>query len=201
MKLMDTSIPKTYSTEYETMVGPEVSPTEVEVIFKAIPAATADFMSSVKKKNQKSALVFVDAGGNFVMAAIVKYTKNEEDGQDNWNYYYTFNEEDIKDVPATNKYDSNNMHFHAAVSKRLFERNVRVNEAAYISPMISMAATSISSFLEQNVKPGEEVTVEVDGYFVASVKVEDDEPVKAIFPDGEMKRIIKDDAQTEKSAA
>lgn len=200
MKLSETSIPQTYATEYETTVGPEVSPDEVVCAFKAISAATADFLRQAKKKNQKTCLTFVDAANNFIMAAIVKYTKNDdEEGQDNWNYYFTFNEDDIKDVPAANKHDSNESYFHAAVTNRLLEFSLRINESAYISPMISMMARSISSFLDQNAKPGEEVTLEEEGYFVASVTVEDDQPVKALVPDSEMKTIIKYDDGTQKT--
>lgn len=201
MKLMETSIPQTYSTEYETMVGPEVSPNEVEYIFKAVSAATADFLRDVKKKNQKVSLNFVDSANNFIMAAIVSYNKNDDEAQDNWNFYYTFNEDDIKDVPENNRYNTNETSFHAAVSNRLLEYSIRICEVTYISPMISMMARCLSSFLDQNAKPGEEVTLEEEGYFVASVTVENDEPVKALLPDSEMKILIKDDAATEKAAA
>lgn len=201
MKLMETSIPQTYSTEYETMVGPEVSPNEVEYIFKAVSAATADFLREVKKKNQKVCLNFVDAAANFIMAAIVSYNKNDDEAQDNWNFYYTFDEADIKEIPDNNRYTTNDTNFHAAVSNRLLENDIRCCEASYISPMISMMARCLSSFLDQNAKPGEEVTLEEDGYFVASVTVEDNEPVKSLLPDSEMKVLIKDDAATEKAAA
>ena len=200
MKLMETSIPQTYATEYETMVGPEVSPNEVEYVFMSVTAATADFLRQVKKKNQKVCLKYVDQAGNFIMAAIVAYNKNEDEGQDNWNFYYTFNEDDIKDIPENNRYDTNESHFHAAVTNRLLEHSLRCSEAVYISPMISMMARSLSSFLDQNAKPGEEVVLEEEGYFVASVTVEDNEPVKALVPDSEMKVLIKDDAATEKAA-
>lgn len=200
MKLAETSIPSTFSSEYETMVGPEVEPTEVLAIFRSLFAATSDYFRESKKKGQKAALKFVDSAGNFIMAGIVEYNKNEEEGQDNWNYYFTFNEEDIKDVSPANMCDSNEMRFHAALANRLLEFSLRVNESAYIAPMITMAARSLSSWLDQNAVPGEEVTLEDEGYFIASVTVEDNEPVKSLLPDSEMKVIIKDDAATEKAA-
>lgn len=199
MKLAETSILQLFSTEYETTVGPEVNTDEVYKMFKSVMAATADFLAQAKKKNQKVCLSFVDAANNFIMAAIVKYTKNnDEDAQDNWNYYWTFDEEDIKDIPAVNKHDSNESYFHAAVTNRLLEHSLRVNESTFISPMISMMARLLSSFLDQNAKPGVEVTLEEPGYFVASVIVENDQPVKALIPDNMMKKIIKDDDDTQK---
>lgn len=200
MKLSETSILQLFITEYETTVGPEVEPWQPQHVFQAVTAATADFLSKVKKKNQKVCLSFVDAANNFIMAAIVKYNKNDdEEGQDNWNYYYTFNEEDIKDVPADNKYTSDDSYFHADVTTRLLEHMLRVNEAAWIAPMISLSARLISTFLDQNAKPGVEVTLEEEGYFVASVTVEDDQPVKALLPDDMMKTIIKSDDATQKA--
>ena len=200
MKLAETSIPSVYATEYAATVGPEVFPEEVICIFKGTFAAVSDFLKTAKKKNQKVAVKFVDSAGNFIMAAVVEYNKNEEEGQDNWNYYYTFNEEDIKDVKSDNIYDTNSSYLHAGVVNRLLEMSLRINESAYIAPMLTMVARSLSSFLDQNAKPGEDVTVEEDGYFKASVVIEDNEPVKALLPDEEMKKLIKDDAATEKAA-
>lgn len=200
MKLGETSLPQQFATEYETTVGPHVIPEDVITAFKAVHAATADFLADVKRKNQKVCLNFVDAANNFIMAAIVKYNKNEEEGQDNWNYYFTFNEDDIKDVPAVNRHNSNETPFHSKVTNRLYELGLRITDATYISPLISMTAKSLSLFLDQNVKPGEEVILEEDGYFVASVKIEDDQPVKSLIPGSDMKIIIKQDDATQKAA-
>lgn len=196
--LKETSIPQTFATEYETTVGPQILAEEAVSTYRAVITATADYLRMIKKKNAKTSLVFADSAANFIMAAVVEYNKNSEEGQDNWNFYFTFDEEDIKD--AANKHDTNEAQFHAVVTNRLFEHGLRVNESVYISPLISMTASSLSTFLEQNATPGEEVTLEEEGYFVASVTVEDDKPVKALLPDGAMKTLIKDDAATEKAA-
>lgn len=201
MKLAETGIPQIFATEYETAIGVEVDHGDVSPMFRSIIAATSDFMKSAKRKNQKACLTFEDTAGNFIIAAVVEYNKNEEEeGQDNWNYYFTFNKDDIKDVQASNRYSCNETSFHTKLAKRLFEFKMRCNEASYIAPMISIAFRILESFLDQNAKPGEEVTVEEDGYFIASVTVEDNEPVKAVVPDSEMKILIKDDAATEKAA-
>lgn len=200
MKLSETSIPANYATEYAATVGPEVFPDEVICIFKGTFAAVSDFFKTAKKKNQKVALKFVDGAGNFIMAGVVEYNKNEEEGQDNWNYYFTFDEDDLKDVKPENLYDTNAPHLHAGVTNRLLEFNLRINESAYIAPMLTLVARSLQSFLDQNAKPDGEVTVEEDGYFKASVAIEDNEPAKSVLPAEEMKQLIKDDAATEKAA-
>lgn len=66
--------------------------------------------------------------------------------------------------------------------------------------MLTLVARSLQSFLDQNAKPDGEVTVEEDGYFKASVAIEDNEPAKSVLPAEEMKQLIKDDAATEKAA-
>lgn len=197
--LKDTNILQNFKAEYSANIGAIVEEDQVFDMYQAIFEAVADFMREVKKKNAKTALVFSDTANNFILAAVVEYNKNaNEDGQDNWNYYFTFDENDIKD--ATNKHDINETAFHIKLSKRLLDHTLRCTEATFISPMLSLAASCLSTFLEQNAKPGEETTLEEEGYFLASVTVEDDEIVKALLPDGAMKSLIKDDAATEKAA-
>ena len=48
-----------------------------------------------------------------------------------------------------------------------------------------------------NAKEGEEVNLELPGYFVASVVIDGGEKVMSLVPDGAMKRLIKDDAALE----
>lgn len=197
--LEETNIPQLFCSEYLATKSIEVSEDQVIDAFHAITIATADFMRAVKKKNSKSALIFCDDMNNFILAAVVEYNKNlEDDSQDNWNYYYTFYESDIKD--AANKFTINESKFHTVLSNRLYEQNLKITDITFISPMVKMYADMISSFLEQNAKPGEEVELEDAGYFLASVTVENDEPVKAMLPDGAMKSLIKDDAATQKAA-
>lgn len=199
MKLVlnETSIPEVFSTEYESMFGIGVSGEEVEIAYKAIFLATADFLRGVKKKKAKSALSFIDVDGSFILAGVVEYNESDnKDAQDNWNFYFTFDEDDIKD--ASNKHDTNETAFHAIVTTRLTENGLRPSDASYISPMISMVAAKLSSFLDENAKATEEVELDMPGIFTCVVKIEDDKPVKSLLPDGEVKALIKDDASTEK---
>ena len=55
----------------------------------------------------------------------------------------------------------------------------------------------IKKWLEANAVEGEEVGVELDGIFQASVAVENGEKVFSLVPDGEIKKLIKDDAAIE----
>ena len=55
----------------------------------------------------------------------------------------------------------------------------------------------IKNWLDANAVEGEEVGVEMDGVFQASVAIENGEKVFSIVPDGEIKKLIKDDAAIE----
>lgn len=199
MNLSETSILTNYSNEFETTVGPEVEPLEVLSIYRSLFSAVSDFFRETKKKNQKVALLFNDVANNFIMASVIEYNNNEEEGQDNWNYFFTFDQEDIKDVPESNKHTTNESYFHAALNNRLREFGLRCNEASFVEPMISLAARTLSSFLEQNASINEEVELVDEGYFIATSSVEENnEIVKTLLPDSEMKVLIKDDTMTEK---
>ena len=50
MKLVETSIPSVYATEYAATVGPEVFPEEVICIFKGTFAAVSDFLKRLRKR-------------------------------------------------------------------------------------------------------------------------------------------------------
>jgi hypothetical protein len=51
--------------------------------------------------------------------------------------------------------------------------------------------------LDNEAQPNEVVDIEMPGYFVASVGIEDNMKVFSIVPDGHMKAIIKDDSALE----
>jgi hypothetical protein len=55
----------------------------------------------------------------------------------------------------------------------------------------------IKKWLDENAKEGEEVGVEEPGIFQASVVVENGEKVFSLVPEGEIKKLIKDDSAIE----
>ena len=61
----------------------------------------------------------------------------------------------------------------------------------------SYLLVQIKNWLDNNAVEGEEVGVYADGIFQASVVVENGEKIFSIVPDGEIKKLIKDDAAIE----
>lgn len=200
LEMEKTSIPETFKAEFDSMYNVEVLPKEVLVAYKGLFLAIGDFLRGVKKKKAKTCLVVSDIAGDFIMAGVVEYNESEDkESQDNWNFYFTFNEEDIKD--ATNKHVSTETPFKVVLGKRLAENSLKISESEYIDPMVCMLCNKISSFLDQNAKKDEEVELVLDEIFIATVAIEDDKPVKSLLPGGEVKYLIKDDASTEKDVA
>ena len=162
-------------------------------VLEAIIESSSDFLRMTKTKG-KTALVYKDLKGNFIVAAVVSYNENTEEGQDNYNYFWTFDEEDIADATT---YNSTEARVQSLLSTRLYETHGLRTNVSHISTMVEKVLMGLSEYLQDNAKEGEEFQLEDEGYFVASVGVEDGIIVKSLLPDGPMKTLIKDDATVE----
>ncbi len=159
-------------------------------------AATSDFLKMVKSKEKPVALVFNDLKGNLIVAAVVEYNEAvEDDAQGNWNYYWTFNADKLE---GATQYLITDTQIHPIFQTRGFEMyRFRFISDSYI-PQIGVAIMeSIKECLDTNASETDEFVIEHEGFFKASVTVEDGEKVMSFLPDGEMKTLIKDDAATE----
>lgn len=195
MKLAESTLIENFITEAKA-IGSLLEPTDVIRVIETTVAGTTDFLSIVKNKEQGVALVFNNVKKEMVMAAVVEYNDNADgEGQGNWNYYFTFDPEDIKDKKL---YDLDSSQIHSIIAKRGFEHcRMRYATPSLITGYAIIFATLIREFLETNAKEGEEFKVEHEGYFLATSTVEDGVVEKSLLPGGAMKKIIKDDAVTE----
>lgn len=165
----------------------------VPVVYESIVESSSDFLRKVKSKN-KTALIYKDMKGNFIIAAVLDYNENPEEGQDNYNYYWTFNQEDIE---GANTYDSTEARVQSLLATRISESHGFRPATEHLVVMTEKTLTCLSDYLQENAKEGEEFQLEDEGYFLASVGVEDGVIVKSFLPDGPMKTLIKDDATVE----
>ena len=155
----------------------------------------ASFLSVSKKKDKPVALVVKDLKGNFLMGTIVQYFPGEDDNDPgNWSLVYSLDEEDIKD--GMEVIDITNSAFQtllSTITKKHFNFNFKSSEMCW-NILISIANT-MKSWLDANCKDnGEKTELESEGYFTASVALENGEKVMAIEPSGEMKQLVKSDA-------
>jgi len=158
-------------------------------IYEVVVTGISDFLALAKSKNNKVAVAVRDLKGNFLMGAIVEYHSNEnEDMPGNWSYEFSFDE---KDLEGATVYLTTDTQFQKQLSATAYKMEI------HIETIIELCVSILKQWLDMNAKEAEEVNIELIGYFVASVAIENGEKVIAIIPDGAMKRLIKDDAALE----
>lgn len=177
--------------------GLDLPEQHVEKIYQVLISGASDFLRMVKSKETPTALAIEDLKGNLLLAAIVKYHPNDEnpDMPGNWSYEWTFSKEDLNGVKVFKLTDPQTLNFFSA--RALKEHSFTFNSSVFEITLLTECAIVLNNWLDVNAKDGEEVTLEMPGYFIASVVVEKGEKVKSFVPDGAMKRLIKDDAGLE----
>lgn len=191
LKFNTTSI----ANDYVTALKPyyfELRPEDTVNILDTFMVSMSEFLKLKKNKDAKIALAVKDEKGFFKMAGIVSYHANEDaDMPGNWSYEQTFNEEDVNDATV---FDISDDDFITVLDTTAFSlHNMRFTQKSFSLTLIRKLVDVIINWLDVNAKEAEEVEVELDGYFKATVAVENGVKVMAITPDGAMKRLIKDD--------
>lgn len=197
MKFEETSIPQMYQQNLRAY-SLDWEPLDTRNIHGALILAIASFLGDAKSKEHKVALVVEDLKGNFKMAGIVAYHKNEKEPNlpGNWSFVLTFNPEDVKDAEV---HKANDTYFQRFMANALYDNfNMGfANGYVFIHDMIIEAVNVLLDWLDKNAdQPDHEVTLE--GYFVANVAIDGDKKIFSITPDGSTKRLIKSDADIQK---
>jgi hypothetical protein len=174
-------------------------------IVKAFFASTAAYLSKTKVPNEDEAvaLVLTDVAGTFKFAGIVKYNLNKEnpDEPGNWDYVLTFNEDDLTELENTRKVKKllyGDRAFQSLFDKIAYDiASIQFEQERYMYDACLLTIDTLVQVLDNEAQPNEVVDIEMPGYFVASVGIEDNVKVFSIVPDGHMKAIIKDDSALE----
>lgn len=197
MEFKDTSIAQMYS---ETLGG--MSPSYVvganvsHMIYEILMTSMSDYLKLVSSTNDKVALSFEDAAGNMYFAGLVQHHKGEDDMPGNFSYTITTDKEDLEGFKVYTVSDPNYLQLVSATAHSMHGMIFHVQ--SHIIVLFNQAAKTLLDWLDVNASDKEEKTVKLDGFFTASVAVEDGEKVFSIVPDGAMKRLIKNDASIEK---
>lgn len=168
---------------------------EVEMPFTSTIKAISLFLGIKKNKETAVAVQVKDLRDNVLLTAKVTcHLPEDEDQAPNWSYEMSFND-DI-DLENTKVYESTDLGFYEVLNKTLrslygFEY---INNSS-ANAMVVSAIKVLRDWLDNNAKENEIEEVGIDGYFVASVGVENGEKVLSIVPDGACKTLIKDDSQ------
>lgn len=196
MNFEETSIAKSFSMNTcEKSGGLTTLPEEaVGPVIKTAILAMSDYARVIKNKEKPVAIIIDDLKGNMLLAAIVSYHEGEGDMPGNWSYEWSFDAEDIKDCT---KYAISESKAHPFFIDRAKAYRMKYVSPSYIYLSSQEFANSLIDWLDTNAKEGEEVEVVLDGYFKASVIIENGKKIMSFVPDGNIKRLIKDDAALE----
>ncbi len=174
-----------------------------ERIVKTFFAGVSTYLSKrkVSKADECVALVLQDISGAFKFAAIVEYFPNTDnpDEPGNWSYTMTLNEDDLTDLEkrkTVRKYLVGDDAFKSIMDKVSYDVGGFVFERdTFIYDACLLIVDTIIQVLDHEAKEGQVVDIEMPGYFVASVAVENGEKIFSITPDGHMKALVKSDIE------
>lgn len=176
-----------------------------ERVMKAFFTGVSAYLSKrkVSKSDEAVALVLTDTSGIFKFAAIVEYHENTEnpDEPGNWSYTMTVREDDLIDLEkrkSVKRLLFGDDAFRSVFDKAAYDiAGITFKHDSYMYDACLLVIDTIVQVLDTEAKEGEVVDIEMPGYFVASVAVENGEKVFSITPDGHMKALIKSDAALE----
>lgn len=197
VEMKETQMYQTIITE-AALIGWDMTPTEADSLAKITFNGITDYLALSKNKAVPQAVVIQDIKGNNICFACVQYVPSEDgDADGSWEYFWSY---DLEDIPENaTVYTIDNESVLKVIAKRGHNMcRMVVGVLNYISIATVIIMNAVKDTLDQqNVTNGEHFTIELPGYFEASVAVENGEKVFSISPKAEMKVLIKDDSQTE----
>lgn len=185
----------------------DVTPDEGEWFIKALIGGVTEFLNIVKSKTAPKTVAISDLKGNMIAAATVQYLEGDESetAEGSWSYTWTF---DQADLPANedgslkgDKYQITDTQVIEVISRVGYDlARMAFASPTFVSQMGCYFFKIVADTLDQNAPTVEDAewAVEMPGYFVASVSIEDGKKVFAFEPSAELKVKIKDDTASEK---
>lgn len=167
--------------------------------------STATYLSRAKVADteQATVLILTDTSGIFKFAGIVEYHENDTvDEPGNWSFALTFNAVDIENLEKTKKVKK--LMYTDDAFKSIFDKvsydvaGFMFGHERYMYDACILVVDTLIQVLEAEAVEGQTVDIVYEGYFEASVQVDDDEKTLSITPDGSMKEIIKSDIDLDK---
>jgi hypothetical protein len=198
INLMESQIPQNYQTGIYNEKGYELAPEHVDKIADVLFSGVTDCLADIKSKDIPVAFIFEQNNQDFIAGALVQFIPNEDDSTKagSWSYVWTWYKEDIPSnarlIRATDIEMS--VYFRGTGMRKY---GLQWEDVNAINECCRYLLSKIKSWLDENAVDGEEVGVELKGVFQASVAVENGEKVFSIVPDGEIKKMIKDDSAIE----
>lgn len=199
-KVEQSSVPQNFSVICGT-IGWDVVGEDSVWWFKTAMSGITDYLNTVKNRATPAVVLVQDLKGNKIIFACVEYVpadNPDEDAEGSWVYYWSWKTEDIPENATIYTVDQEQ------VQKVILQRGydlckMTVPSLSYVGQLTMYMFNIIHDTLDQQaVEEGGTWVLEFDGFFEASVTVQNGEKIYSFEPKGEMKMLIKDDASSEK---
>lgn len=198
ISLMESQIPQNYQTGLYNEKGYELAAENTVDVADVLFSGVSECLGDIKNKEIPVAFVFEQNNQDFVAAAIVRYIPNEDDPNKAgaWNYVWTWYKDDVPSNARIVRASESDMSIYFR-GTGLRKYGMQWKDINAINECSRYLLQQIKNWLDNNAVEGEVVEVHQDGIFQASVAIENGEKVYSIVPDGEMKKLIKDDSAIE----
>lgn len=198
--LKESMIPQNLSTQFATIKW-DLSPDDCIWFAKTAVAGITDCLNMFKNKQTPVVVLVQDLKGNRIVYACVQYIPADdasEVSEGNWAYFWSFDCDSIPEDAVIYTVDQQNV--QTIIRDRGYDLcKMTMHDLTYISQLAVYTFSAIKDALDQqDVQEGDSWTVELEGYFEASVEVHNGVKEFSFLPKGEMKTLIKDDAGSEK---
>lgn len=194
--LSETRIPNLFYTEMYQKASQEIPENVVPQCYDSFFMSMANFCAMRKNKDKKIALIVRDLKNNFKMAMVVAFEEGKEEDTDNkgnWNVVITLDEKDVEDAEKYYTTDSQFSYTLATTTRDM--HGFRYSQGEMVPKIIELIVELLLQWLEEEAKSGEEVVLELPGYFNAKVVVEGDKKIKGITPGENIKNVVKGDSE------
>ena len=197
--LRESTIPQNLSAKFAS-INWDLNPEDCIWYCKTAVAGITDCLNIFKTKSAPTVVLVQDLKGNKIIYACVQFIPADdasETSDGNWTYYWSF---DCDSIPENaNIYTIDQTNVQTIIRDRGYDLcKLTMHDLTYISQLSVYTFGLIKDTLDQqDVQEGESWTVELEGYFEASVEVKNGVKEFSFLPKGEMKTLIKDDAGSE----
>jgi hypothetical protein len=194
-KFKETSILEDYSKVLAKnciTLGPSITPYIATVLFDGVSRC----LGAIKNQNKPKAIIFRSMDHSFLAGAKVEYIAGDDPTSSRWDYVWTFYEKDLEGADIIDA-SSNSMILTYFESSGINLYKMKFAGADTCATMMALLVEMIKKWLTENAVEGETTGLELEGAFRAIVTKKGEELEYGLIPDGEMKRLIKDDTALE----
>ena len=198
IKLMESQIPQNYAAGMYNEKGYELGADCTDKVCDNLFTGVTVCLADIKKKDTPAAFIFEQNNGDFIAAAVVQFLPNEDDPTKpgSWSYIWTWYKDDVPSNARLYRCSDASMSgYFRTVGQSKY--GLQWEDISAINECTRYLLVQIKNWLDANAVDGEEVGVTMDGVFQATVAIENGEKVFSLVPDGEIKKLIKDDAAIE----